>query len=553
MSRKHGMSLASQGIALPPIRLPKMSGDAYRGPRIQAVSDNSFPYSQPASSGPRQTAPGFTNYFEALTPSQDRTPIPLYSYALKSVLQTFNRVQLALIARYLYDNDGMVSLAVDTIADYCTPVLPTAATGDSQADRLLNEYFADWSRIADHSGRFSFSMLQRLACKAMDVDGDILPVMVGENGFPQIQLMETWRVDSRSVKDAAIRHMDGVRVDGKQAVMGYFVVNAFESIVNGLTAPEFVSANAAMLLYDPDRYSSYRGMSPLRRGGNDMRDAKDIKGFEKMAAKIHSALAAVIEGGTIEEDVWGNDTGLTGDATADGDLAGNTPPVPSTAQEKKLSLWELLGGDIPVLPPGQKLTPLQNNRSGAGLIDIGTYLGGYMVSGLGLPPSFIIQGGHTGPGERSVNGKAQRKFDNRQALLGHFAEWAWVRVIGDAIDKKILPAFPKWNKPEWQGPAKVSIDDGRDSDQWRQDVQSGLMTRQNHYGNRQLNWQTETDQGFAEDDYILQRAAERAEKFKVPVELILNKWGYSAARPLPTTPPGTQPDNGGGKNNETTK
>ncbi|MGN6642885.1 MAG: hypothetical protein ACTHKU_07780, partial [Verrucomicrobiota bacterium] len=69
----------------------------------------------------------------------------------------------------------------------------------------------------------------------------------------------------------------------------------------------------------------------------------------------------------------------------------------------------------------------------------------------------------------------------------------------------------------------------------------------------QLNWQTETDQGFAEDDYILQRAAERAEKFKVPVELILNKWGYSAARPLPTTPPGTQPDNGGGKNNETTK
>lgn len=536
MNPQHGKTYAELGLKLPSIR-----GNE-KPIQVRASNDVAFPYSLPLGRGPRQVDTGFTNYFEALNATQDRTPIPLYIFALRSILQTFNRVQLAFIARYLYDNDGLVSLAVDTIADYCTPVTPIAATGDTEVNKAHNEYFEDWKKRADFSGRFHFDTLERLISKSLDVDGDILPVMTDEHGFPQVQLLETWRIDSRAVQDRGVKHIDGVRVDEKQVTLGYYAVDSFNNFVIGLTPPKFISRNEAMLLYDPDRFSSYRGMSPLRRGGNDIRDAKDIKGFEKMATKISSALAAVIEGGGFEEeDVWGNDTGDPLDPpqdNPDGPMAGNKPPSKPTQQEQKLSVAELLGGDIITLPEGKKLNALNNNRPGERVIDMVTYLGGYMVSGLGLPPSFIIQGGHTGPGERSVNGKAQRKFDNRQLTIANFAEWAYVRVIGFGIANDGLPTAPRWDKPEWRGPSKVSIDDGRDAQQWRQDVQTGLMTRQSHFGNRSMNWQTETDQGFTEEDYILERASKQAEKYKVPIELILNRWGYSAARPAPTTTPG---------------
>ncbi len=82
---------------------------------------------------------------------------------------------------------------------------------------------------------------------------------------------------------------------------------------------------------------------------NDVRDAKDIKGFEKLATKIGAALAAVIEGADVlEEDIWNNDNG-----DPDGPQPGNPPPADATPQEMHISKAQLLGGDIPVLPPGR--------------------------------------------------------------------------------------------------------------------------------------------------------------------------------------------------------
>src|SRR5262249_54962434 len=125
----------------------------------------------------------------------------------------------------------------------------------------------------------------------------------------------------------------------------------------------------------------------------------------------------------------------------------------------------------------------------------------------------------------------QRKFDQRQGTMAAFLEWTWLRVIGWGITFDGLPSALGWNLIEWQGPPKVSIDEGKDAQSWRDDVQSGLMTRQNHFGNRALDWKRETDQGFTEDDYILTKANALASKQKVPVEWILARWGYIGAKP----------------------
>jgi len=508
---------------------------------VKADASAPLPGNVPES-GPRNIQSGTMNYYEALSASDDRSQIPLYSLALRTAIQSFNRDRLAFLGRYLYDNDGTVAYAVDQIANYSAPIIPMARTTSPDINKIYEEYFDDWCKRADYTGRFHFGMLQRIICKQVDTDGDLLATVNDKHGFPQVQLIEGWRVNSRLVANDNITHIDGVRVDLEGVVLGYYTVDAVNvlgSTLIGTKAPSYLEAGQAFLLYDPDRFSSYRGITPIRRGMNDVRDAKDIKGFEKLATKIGAALAAVIEGADLlEEDVWENNTG-----NEEGTQPGNQPPADATQQELRLSKAQLLGGDIPVLPPGQKLNQLKNDRPGALIMEMLDYLGGCFVAGLGVPPGFFLDRKLTGPTQRGVNGKAQRKFDKRQEMLAHFVEWVWVRVIGWGIAHDGLPAQDGWNRIEWQGPSKVSIDDGDDAASWREDVASGLMSRREHYANRSLNWQREIDQGFIEDDYILTKANALAQKQNVPVTVILSRWGYQPKAAPPPQPTEKEPAN----------
>ncbi len=161
------------------------------------------------------------------------------------------------------------------------------------------------------------------------------------------------------------------------------------------------------------------------------------------------------------------------------------------------------------------------------------YLGGCFVSGLGVPPGFFIDRRLTGPTQRGINGKAQRKFDKRQEMLAHFVEWVWVRVIGWGIAHDGLPAEPGWNKIEWQGPSKVSIDEGADANAWREDVASGLMSRREHYANRSLNWQREVIRVSSRTITFYPKPTNSPKKQNVPVTVILSRWGYEQAKPAP--------------------
>jgi hypothetical protein len=50
------------------------------------------------------------HYFEALNTVDHRTPIPAMGIYVNRLLSKFNRLQLASVARYLWDNVGLVFL-----------------------------------------------------------------------------------------------------------------------------------------------------------------------------------------------------------------------------------------------------------------------------------------------------------------------------------------------------------------------------------------------------------------------------------------------------------
>lgn len=428
-----------------------------------------------------------------------------------------------MLARYLFDNHSLVGYAVEQIAQYSTPVTPQSEAVDPDTARAYEDYWQRWCERAEFTGRFNFRTVQELVSISLDCDGDIGIVITNDNGFPQVQLIDTYRIDHAraSHNDIANRLLtEGVEIDKKGRVVRYWIQeNGAGNAVNTVK----IDASQMLLLYEPTALTQYRGIVAMRRGMNDSRDAQDIKAFEKLAVKFSSSLAAVIENAdSIEEDEWGNTS--EANATMTGD---------ETAAEKKVDWANLIGGEIPTLPEGRKLNLLNTQRPHQNVQEFLDTLAGHFAASLGLPPAFFLDSRLTGPNQRSVIGKAQRRFNKRISTICRMVRWVWVRVIADAIAKGELPADPLWQKITFQVPAKMTIDSGREMAQEREDVAKGLMSRREHYANRGLDWKNEHEESFNEDLYIIERCKEISQETGLPVELILSRYGFGNAAKSP--------------------
>lgn len=486
-------------------------------------SPNTFNFATPQ---PDMVNSGMGNYFEALRVSKDRSNIPFAMVHLRPqilrLINGLNRKMLAAVGRYLVDNGGVPSYAVNTIANYSCPVRPHSMCGDPVAGKVLEDYFSEWSKRCDWTRRFNFDELQTLACKAIDTDGDIGAVITEKGaGFPQVRFFDTFHIGTLTGMDPK----DGVVVDDYGILKGYNVVDGPIETLQGITN-RFVSADQLLLLRDAERYDNYRGFTPMRHGSNDIRDQGDIKALLKLQEKIRAALAGFIKSnGPLEEDVWGDTTGPNGEIV---NQAGEDNPIP---QEKKLSLWEMLGGDVPVMDG--ELQQFDTKLSGAGGIEFMAFLAGQFVAGLGLPPAFFLDEKLTGPNVRAVLGKVQRKFDKRKQVLAKFVEFCWLRVMAWGIQKGEIPATPGWWKIAFQFPPIITIDLGDVMNNERQDVLCGQMTERERLGNRGRDFDRDHAETVNELRSKLKSAVELHGEVKdagVPIGPILSRLGFGAAQ-----------------------
>lgn len=502
-----------------PKSVPSWRANAPAGVPLSQIRHRApAPPARRSSSGGSQMQAGGGGYYEALRTSSDRTPmVPASVYAgIRAVSWGGERVRISALSRALYDNGGFVGLAVNQIAFYSVPIIPQADSAKPDWNNKAELWFSDWARRADFYGRacIDFWSMQTLICQALDLDGDIGTLATFESGFPQIQLVEGWKIGAIAPPDDP-GLIDGVRMDRKGRVVGYEIDS------DGKPIP--VPAANMMLVRDPCITSPLRGMSPLRRGMNDMRDLRDILGFEKLGVKHNSSLLGVIEGGFLDEE-HGFNLGDSDEKPVE--VGESSVGDPHTEGEKSLSRADMLGGDIPAVPDGKKFKRVESNRPNAGFTDFLDSLASQFVAGLDIPPAFFLDTKRTGPNQRAVNGKAQRKFDQRQDVMVQFVEWVWVRVIGWAIQMGELDAPDGWWRIKAQRPARITIDAGRESREEREDVGRALMTRQEHYGNRSKDWLRETTQSFTEDETIIAEAKKLAAKTGVPLELILSRYGF---------------------------
>lgn len=498
--------------------------------RMASLPSSPYPRGNPAltvrSEVITSTAGGWSPYFEAVRSSPDRTPIsPLgfgaYRLFGKDYSDQTARETLAGLSRYIVDNVGLAFYGVDLIANYSTPVIPRGATRDVGWNKAAEAAFDDWAALAEYSGRFDFATTQRLASLAMDMDGDLGVTMDEGHGRPQLRFWPAWRIGTGTMLYSGTEgpnERDGVLIDAEGTVTGY-------KVMLDRTRNRTFSSDQFLLLVEPEMIERYRGLSPLRRGLNDIRDVQDIKGFEKTASKIESAIAAVIQGAPPLAKDW-EDPDMTEEERA---------AVVGTGARKSLAIADLLGGDIPVI--AGELKQFGGNRPAGQKTEFMSWLTGCFISGLGLPPAFYLDEKLTGPNTRGVLGKAQKRIDRRKAVQMVLARWTWLRITAWHIANKVIPPIEGWQRCRYQTPSLMTIDLGDQETADREGVKVGLRSLQKYHGDRNGDWQDETDQVFAEDDYRINKIKEQSKRTGIPLEVLLQKHGFKPPTPKPA--PGT--------------
>ena len=448
-----------------------------------------------------------TTFIDGLGRSdQNRRSIPVY-FRQKDPIPKWERIDLIDMGRYLYANDGIVKGAIDDMARYSFPLVPQAKTDDANWNNDAEQYFNNWAQNADVKGRLHFYDLQRLASICLDRDGDIGVLHVDTDEGLKLQLIE-----ADIIRDAPNNNGDwdqGISYDSLGRPTAYSILDDPEDESSYRSIP----ASQMCLLFDPERADQQRGISSIAHAVAHIRDKKEILAYEKLGVKNLSSFSAVLQSEYDEPDE---------DAFGLADVEG----YDAQGSPTEITVSQMQSGEIPILRKGESLTAFQGNRPSATFQGFLEFLVREFAVGMGLPYEFVWNTQSlTGPSQRFVMGKAQKKFEERQRLFYKLINRTWSMVIAKAIAQGDLKAVDGWQYPRIQCPAKLTIDIGREAQQEREDVSAGLMTRSHHFGQRGMDWQNEVDQQAKEFAYIMERSKELSEKYNIPLDVALNRLG----------------------------
>lgn len=398
----------------------------------------------------------------------------------------FLRARLGLV-RALFENSARYSLG--------TGLSPSSTSADrdwaQRADDLFEETVL--REAFDVRQEHDFYSFQTVIGPDLMCDGDLGSAKVrdADDGLPALQLFPSEAIgDGLMLASASGRRpaqgggwLDGILRDARGKALRYRILK--DQLVPRGTQATGPSARwfeypAEQFLHIGrfDRVNLNRPMPWLHHGDGAATDILDLTALEKVAAKINSYFAAVVQTKTGEVPV-GFEKLLVQEpstiATVDTDGAATT--VSTTRNYIQLEG----GAAIPVLAEGESFQAFNTSRPSvtfAGFID---WLVNDIAWGFGVPPQFVwTLAGMTGPNARLVLQQADWFFRHiADVMVKRFCQPVWNGVIGDAIDRGVLalPADGKWKAVSWQGPGAMTIDKGRDGKLYQALVQNGMMAR----------------------------------------------------------------------------
>jgi capsid protein len=399
---------------------------------------------------------------------------PLTTNTIGVEINQYDWYQLLSDSRKLYCNLGPVTGAIDDKATYSVGRAWNAKyTGKDkawgeQAEKWVNEM---WYPMADARGpMFDFKTDLFLESVSIDRDGEIYIYLTeSPDGWPQIQLLPAHLIGDRDRVNPIIESGPYKGLRQSQGVITNDVGQAVAYNVLGTTPQqdEIISAVNLIQVFDPRWADQIRGFPVFMHALLDLRDLRQIQGYEKIAAELMSSI------GIME---W-NETGAP-DLDPNTILRG-TPyvgpnPMPGVTVEQLSG-----GGNVKYFRgnSGSKLEQLKNERPSVQLDAFMNRLIRNACVGAGWPYELTWDAAALGGANvRLLIAKAMRAVEDRQDLLRPVARRCVGYAVAKAIKKGLLPPNDEWYAWRFTMPARMTADYGREAAADLADLNAGIRS-----------------------------------------------------------------------------
>lgn len=452
----------------------------------------------------------------------------------RQTVDKYTREKTTALARYLIANLGRIRGPLFDLTRYSigNGLRPQSQADDDRAGQEYEDYFNDWADRCDITRKFTYWDLQKLASRAVDGDGDVgaNTIIPGARSDHQLQLIESHRITSNNETTGAATEgwHDGVKTDGYGAPVAY-------QVREGKDQYRTIPAETFRLLMDPDRCDQDRGLSALSTTIDNAFDSDDILSFSKTGIKMREAVGFVVY---TETGVHDSGLGLI----EEGNTARDTG---------SLAMDTIQAGMIPRLKVSERIQDIGSSRPNPAFAGFLDYLVRDFAVGLGVPYEFVWDPSKlSGTAQRFILSKAQRRFEERQSLMRRFVAYDWHLLIGRAIARKELRPDKYWRRITLQGPAKITVDVGREANANRDDMKFGVRTMAEDVGERGGDWKDTRAQIDRETRDLLDRAKAIAQQYDITIDKALDLLRQNSPNPQaqaalpPSDPPAPDPGAG---------
>ena len=408
-------------------------------------------------------------------------------------------------SRFFEQNNAVMNRLGDLFESYTVgssfSVQP--ASSDPAWNLKAKKWFDIWSRYPDIGSRQSFGTLMGQAARGWFFDGESFVLLTkGESGKPRIQLIEAQSISTPGGMEKDETVFDGIRFDPRTGrAVSYFIGS--EKTQGNLTDVRSIPSDSVVHIYEPNRPGQLRGLPFVSCVINDLHDLDDLQKLEMEACKLGASVAQIVK--TVSGEIQASSlrAGITSSATQ------------NTAE----SYYEqVFGSAVKVMKNGDSFEQFATERPGVNMREYWRQLTEKVCSGVGIPYVLVYPESMQGTVYRGALDMSAVWFRSRHQVMSSAARRIYEYVMEYAIktDPNLNAAPADWYEVSITAPRSPNVDVGRNSAAQLAELEAGIVTYDEVYGARGLDWRSSLEAKAQQALFVRQLA----EKYNLDVSEI---------------------------------
>jgi capsid protein len=382
-------------------------------------------------------------------------------------------------SRFFEQNNAVLNRLGDLFESYTVgssfSVQP--ASSDPAWNLKAKKWFDVWSRYPDIGSRQSFGTMMSQSARGWFFDGESFILLTkGESGKPRLQIIEAQSIATPVGMESDLTVFDGIRFDPKTGrAISYFIGS--EKTQGNLTDVRSIGSDSVVHIYEPNRPGQLRGLPFVSAVINDLHDLDDLQKLEMEACKLGASVAQIVK--TVSGEVQASSLRSGG--------------ISQTTQNTAENYYEqVFGSSVKVLKNGDSFEQFATERPGVNMREYWRQLTEKVCAGVGIPYVLVYPESMQGTVYRGALDMSAVWFKSRHQVMSSAARRIYEYVMEYAIksDPALNDAPSDWYEVAITAPRSPNVDVGRNSAAQLAELEAGILTYDEVYGARGLDWRS---------------------------------------------------------------